>query len=100
MSQQTLTKEQEAFLEECLLEFSDRYTDADFEYKKTYDRGIPPPPIMYPWYGRPKLTAYRRRNQGDHHSGHRDRYDNNYRDRDNDRYRDRRDHQEVRFRPY
>ena len=34
MSQQALTKEQEAFLEECMLEFSDRYTDADLEYKK------------------------------------------------------------------
>ncbi|XP_031333891.1 uncharacterized protein LOC116163901 [Photinus pyralis] len=97
MSHPQLTKEQEAFLEECLLEFSDRYTDADFEYKKTYDRGVPPPPIMFPWYGRPKLTGYRRRNQGDH-GGYRDRHDNNF--RGNDQYRDRREHQESRFRPY
>ncbi|KAK4880740.1 hypothetical protein RN001_008886 [Aquatica leii] len=82
MTKETLTREQEAFFGECLLEFSDRYTNADIEYKKVYDEGIPPPPIMYPWHGRQKLTAYRNRDRG----GYRDRrYDNNSRD---NKYRD------------
>lgn len=29
-----------AFLDECIIEFSDRYTDADAEYKKIYDAGM------------------------------------------------------------
>ncbi|KAJ8982523.1 hypothetical protein NQ317_018564 [Molorchus minor] len=45
-----LSKEQLTFLEECNLEFSERFTDADLEYKKVYDLGIPPPPIVYPWW--------------------------------------------------
>ncbi|KAF2894436.1 hypothetical protein ILUMI_11743 [Ignelater luminosus] len=102
-----LTKEQEAFLDECLLEFSDRYTDADIEYKKVYDTGIPPPPIMYPWYGRPRLGGNRDRDRdrtgGSYRSGYREhRYENNYRDRDQHREndRDRRYQDHRRFRPY
>ncbi|KAF5276955.1 hypothetical protein FQR65_LT16119 [Abscondita terminalis] len=87
MSQETLTREQSAFLEECLLEFSDRYTDADVEYKKVSEEGIPPPPIMHPWHGRPKLTPYRNRDRGGHRnhpndSRERGGYENNYRDYD------------------
>lgn len=92
-----LTTEQKNFLEECLVEFANRYTDEDEEYKKVYDRGITAPPIMSPWSGRPRLTARRSGNRNSYQNRHdggrndRDRYDrNNYESRysRNDRYRD------------
>ncbi|KAF5287551.1 hypothetical protein FQA39_LY15880 [Lamprigera yunnana] len=73
MSQQVLTREQQVFLDECQLEFSDRYTDADIEYKKVCEEGIPPPPIMYPWYERRKMIPYKNRERGgykEHGHGH------------------------------
>lgn len=36
----SLAASQQAFLDECIIEFSDRYTDADAEYKKIYDAGM------------------------------------------------------------
>lgn len=56
MNPENLTVDQEEFLAECENEFNDRYTDSDKEYKKIYDLGIPPPPIMFPWYGRPRYN--------------------------------------------
>lgn len=56
MSGENLTAEQKQFLEDCELEFADRYTNLDEEYKKIYDAGIPPPPIMYPWYQRSRYN--------------------------------------------
>ncbi|KAJ8951860.1 hypothetical protein NQ318_019836 [Aromia moschata] len=73
-----LTENQLAFLEECNLEFSERYTDSDLEYKKVYDTGIPPPPIICPWW-----THLRgRRFNGERSGG--GRYSDSYRDRNND----------------
>ncbi|CAG9840056.1 unnamed protein product [Diabrotica balteata] len=104
MSSEKLTSEQKSFLEECNLEFSERYTDADIEFMKIFDSEIPPPPIVSPWYGR------RRFNNRDRPGGS---Y-NNYRNRDNsenNRGRESRDHyqredgeyrhpQQDRYRPY
>lgn len=56
MNSENLTAEQEQFLEECEDEFIDRYTESDEEYQKIYDLGIPPPPIMFPWYGRARYN--------------------------------------------
>lgn len=92
-----LTTEQKEFLEECLVEFANRFTEEDEEYKKAYERGITTPPIMSPWYGRPRLTAHR--------SGYRNSYQGRQHDRDhyesrysrNDRTRD---EGHRRFRPY
>lgn len=112
MGMETLTREQQVFLEECNLEFSDRFTDADVDYKKVYDDGIPPPPVMYPWYGRTRSTASRNRAGGSRHNDNRgDYHDRNDREREhrdrsnesrNDRgYRDRyNDRRGVRYRPY
>lgn len=52
----SLNEEQLKFLEECKLEFSDRFTDAEPDYKKAYDEGIPLPPIMHPWYTRSRFN--------------------------------------------
>lgn len=90
MSTEILTSEQIAFLEECALEFSDRFTDSDLDYKKMYDSEIPPPPIMHPWYGRNRMVPNRYRPGGSQHDNRDNRYDNRYRDRDYGK-RDRRD---------
>jgi hypothetical protein len=66
-----LTSDQKAFLEKCALEFSERYTDSDPEYKKVYDSSIPQPPLVSPWQEKNRGGRYR--------DNHRD----NYRDRDN-----------------
>lgn len=111
MTTATLTKEQKAFLEECNLEFSDRFTDADLEYKKVYSEGIPPPPIMYPWYGRNSRPGPNRNNSrasGSKYDDDRNDRDRSYRNRgyrdrrgDNrqDRYSDR-NSRDNRYRPY
>lgn len=86
MTSENLTKQQLAFLEECNLEFSERYTDSDLEYKKLYDLGIPPPPIMCPWYGKARFNN-RDRGGGGRYNDHRNR--NQYhRNDDNNRNRD------------
>lgn len=98
-----LTSEQERFLEECYLEFSERFTDSDLEYKKVYDSGVPPPPIMCPWYGRSRFNN-RDRAGGSRNDYYRPRHQHsNYQDRDrfNDRYHDRGPrYSDQRFRPY
>lgn len=75
MSTENLTSEQKAFLEECKLEFSDRFTDADIEFKKIYDLGIPPPPIMCPWYIRNRYNN-RDRAGGSRYHDYKDRSEN------------------------
>ncbi|KAJ8940036.1 hypothetical protein NQ314_010867 [Rhamnusium bicolor] len=86
MSLEELTKEQKEFLEECNLEFSERFTDSDLEYKKIYESGIPPPPIMCPWYLRNRYNRDRAGSSqyNDHH-------------RNNDRLRNR-DYREENYR--
>ncbi|EFA03032.1 hypothetical protein TcasGA2_TC010457 [Tribolium castaneum] len=86
----SLSREQEAFLEECALEFSDRFTDADFEYKKIFDLGIPKPPIMSPWYSKARFNRDRGENR---YNERRDYRSDNHRDRSS-YYKDRR------YRPY
>ncbi|CAH1957024.1 unnamed protein product [Acanthoscelides obtectus] len=49
---ESLTKEQKQFLDECKLEFSDRFTSSDLAYMKIYESGIPTPPVFYPWNNR------------------------------------------------
>ncbi|XP_018561318.1 uncharacterized protein LOC108903576 [Anoplophora glabripennis] len=121
MASENLTKEQLTFLEECNLEFSERYTDSDLEYKKIFDLGIPPPPIMYPWYGKGRFNRdrgrggryndYRSRNQFHHNEDTRNR---DYGDRqgyreqagssyNNHQYEERHnyeDNRRKRYRPY
>jgi hypothetical protein len=91
MAANCLTREQEAFLEECALEFSDRFTDADLEYKKIFDLGIPNPPIMCPWYGRARFN--RERGEGRYN----DRRDYHRSDNSRDRHSY---YKERRYRPY
>lgn len=109
-----LTTEQKDFLEECLVEFANRYTDEDEEYKRAYERVISIPPIMSPWHGRPRLTANRSGNRNSYHGRQydRDRQDQDRYDRDKDHYESRhprndfrgndrhRDDGHRRFRPY
>lgn len=61
MNTENLSVEQEQFLEQCEMEFVDRYSECDEEYMKIYKAGIPSPPIMFPWYGR---TRYNNDRQG------------------------------------
>lgn len=93
MSDESLTKEQKLFLEECEDEFCDRFTDADNDYKLVKECGIPKPPITIDWY--PKLAARYRGAGGSKFSSHREKpyekhYNRHNRDRDqfyNDNYR-------------
>ncbi|CAG9858439.1 unnamed protein product [Phyllotreta striolata] len=113
MGNDNLTKEQKDFLEECNLEFSERFTDSDIEYKKIFDSEIPPPPIVAPWYGRQRFNN--RDRPGGSYNNYRDqnyrregnqnyrREDNhNYRREDNQGYRreGNRSHGDRRYRPY
>lgn len=113
-----LSPAQEAFLEECALEFSDRFTGADLEYKKIFDLEIPVPPIMCPWYSKSRFNRDRFNDRRDYNDrrDHRDHRDRNYQDersrdkrnsynRDQDHSRnnysgDRNSHQDFRYRPY
>ncbi|KAK7576178.1 hypothetical protein V9T40_012464 [Parthenolecanium corni] len=96
-----LTEDQEAFVKECEAEFCDRYTEKDDDYKKLKEVGIGDPPIVEPWYSKPRRNfdwslkdkargdnrqedSYRQRNsyrQGDsnrqHQNNRRDNYHNN-----------------------
>lgn len=92
-----LTREQQEFLDECLTEFANRFTEDDEDYKKAYDRDITTPPIVSPWYGRPRLTAARSNYRQGRYN--RDRYEN--REPRYDRQRDREDgYSNQRYRPY
>lgn len=69
-----LTEEQERFLEECSREFANRYTDAEEEFKLVCEKDLKPPPIVEPWYNKPRrnFNWSRQRDRGDHGGGHRD----------------------------
>lgn len=75
MSSEKLTAEQKQFQEECELEFVDRYTDADEDYKKIRDSGIPSPPIMFPW-GISRFNEGPSSSRGEHFR-HRNRFQHN-----------------------
>lgn len=82
-----LTREQKEFLEECMLEFGNRFTDEDSDFKEALERDISTPPIVNPWYGRPRIITnrsnYRQFHQNRNDKDNRD-YHNNFR---RDRYR-------------
>lgn len=54
-----LSREQTQFLKECLTEFANRFSEEDADYKNVLNCEKISPPIIYPWYGRPRLTATR-----------------------------------------
>ncbi|XP_050513338.1 uncharacterized protein LOC126889267 [Diabrotica virgifera virgifera] len=110
MSSEKLTSEQKSFLEECNLEFSERYTDADVEFMKIFDSEIPPPPIVSPWYGRQRFNNRDRDRPGGSYNNYRNRdtsrdYSENHRGREYRHHHQRDDReyrhpQQDRFRPY
>lgn len=101
---ENLTSDQKKFLEECEIEFSTRYTTDDEDYKVIYENDIPTPPIMTPWYGRPKLTARRRFGNRYNHFGYNNDYSDHRESREKNRDRDnshsRYQYNEKRSRPY
>lgn len=74
MNSENLSAEQKRFLEECEIEFVDRFTDSDTEYKRIYDLGIPSPPIMFPWYTRGRYNNDRPGGSRNEHFQFRNRY--------------------------
>ncbi|KAL3281113.1 hypothetical protein HHI36_004335 [Cryptolaemus montrouzieri] len=103
-----LSREQEAFLKECNLEFSERYTTADLEFKNLFESDIPDPPVVFPWYGKSRFNRDRPTFSRDRDDYSRER-DGFMRNRDNRRgysnhYNRDRDHSEGssnhRYRPY
>lgn len=101
---QELNESQRAFLESCEQDFANRYTSDDPEYEKLVNEGIGDPPIVAPWYTKPRRnydwsnrdrrnTAHRNEPYRRSHGGHRFEPHRN-RDRDyagysNNAYRDR-----------
>lgn len=65
MMENKMTEEQIRFLEECEIEFKDRFTENDIEFMKI-KRAIPKkPPIVDPWYNKPRKQPYwGQQNQG------------------------------------
>ncbi|CAH1111044.1 unnamed protein product [Psylliodes chrysocephalus] len=98
-----LTKDQEAFLEECNLEFFERFTDSDLEFKRVFDSEIPPPPIVTPWYGKQRFNNRDRDRPGGSYNNFRN-YGREDREEQSSNYygdRDRGYHNKERhFRPY
>lgn len=96
-----LTDEQKNFIAECEKLFVTRYTEEDPDYKSILESSIGDPPIVDPWYSKPKRNYNwsgrrddRRRgdsSRNDHRDDGRDRH-RNFDDNRRDRYRhDRRD---------
>ncbi|XP_065223400.1 uncharacterized protein ZC262.2-like [Planococcus citri] len=90
-----LTEQQQNFIDECEKLFANRYTDEDAEYKSISESSIGDPPILDPWYGKPKRNfnwSGRRddRRRDDHFRNDRrdDRRGDRYRNFDDNRRRD------------
>lgn len=86
-----LNEKQQRFIDECEKEFVTRYTEADPDYKKVSDSDIGEPPIIDPWYCKPKRNfnwSGRREDsrRNDRQDDRRDRYGNRGND-GRDRYR-------------
>ena len=82
MGELNLTEEQIEFLTLCEEEFKDRYTDDDEDFMKIKSEEPKNPPIVDPWYNKPRNKydwSRQNREQGDR-GGRR-----NYSDRRNDR---------------
>lgn len=73
-----LTDEERAFVNECELEFINRYTEKDYDYMLHIKIGMNPPPCVEPWY--PK-GENRDRNDGGYRN---DRNEGGYRNERND----------------
>lgn len=51
-----MTDEQKKFLQECELEFANRYTDEDKEFMKIKTMELIKPPIVDPWYNKSRRS--------------------------------------------
>lgn len=60
-----LTNEQTKFLEECEEEFKNRYTEEDSDFMKIKTQEAKKPPIVDPWYNKPRRDDWSRQQQ--HH---------------------------------
>ncbi len=91
-----LDKSQEDFIKNCDAEFAHRYTEDDIDYKNLKETGFQNPPIVDPWFTKPKRNFnwdnknrpdFRRNsNNGDR----RDNYQGNkYKNQHNNNYRHR-----------
>ncbi|KAK3926701.1 RNA guanine-N7 methyltransferase activating subunit [Frankliniella fusca] len=83
-----LTAEQQKFLDAIEEEFHDRFTESDAVYWEEHTTPLADPPIIEPWYNKPrrKFDFSRRGRGGDYNGRERSRHDNH---RDQDRHRDR-----------
>ncbi|EZA58188.1 hypothetical protein DMN91_011375 [Ooceraea biroi] len=81
MTDITLTTEQRKFLEECEEEFKDRYTEKDNSFMNIKMQELKKPPIVDPWYNKPRRYEWSRHDQT-HTHGRRNHYWNR---RNNDR---------------
>lgn len=80
----TLTSEQKKFLEESEEEFKDRYTEKDDDFIKFKRQEPKEPPIVDPWYNKPRRQEWSRQHQL---HGRRNHYDRRYERNDrNERY--------------
>lgn len=65
MAELKLTEEQKEFLATCEEEFKDRYTDKDEAFMKIHGVESKKPPIIDPWYNRPRRNYdWTRQNHG------------------------------------
>ncbi|XP_014606819.1 PREDICTED: RNMT-activating mini protein [Polistes canadensis] len=53
-----MTEEQKRFVEECEIEFKDRFTENDIEFMKIKSASPKKPPIIDPWYTKPRRQPY------------------------------------------
>ncbi|XP_014468614.1 PREDICTED: RNMT-activating mini protein-like [Dinoponera quadriceps] len=70
MGDTTLTSEQKEFLAECEEEYKDRYTEKDSSFMEMKDQVPKKPPIVDPWYNKPRRAYdWTRQNQNrrNHH---------------------------------
>ncbi|XP_015179992.1 PREDICTED: RNMT-activating mini protein [Polistes dominula] len=58
MMETNLTEEQKRFLEECEIEFKDRFSENDVEFMKIKSATPKKPPIIDPWYTKPRRLPY------------------------------------------
>lgn len=78
-----LTNEHKTFLEECEKQFKDRYTEKDNNFMNIKMQQLKKPPIMDPWYNKPRKYEWSRHDQSQSHN-RRSHYWNR---RNNDRYK-------------
>ncbi|XP_077279983.1 uncharacterized protein LOC143907223 [Temnothorax americanus] len=81
MTDSTLTSEQAKFIEECEEEFKDRYTENDSDFMKIKTQEPKRPPIVDPWYNKPRRHDWSRQNQNQN----RDKRNHHWDRRNNDR---------------